>query len=161
MNRLSAFTIAELLVVSILSLISATAAITAIKSFNNNFNDYEADTSTSLQISNTYTLINRDFTNSDNIILDGNFLTLNNSKSKIFYAIEKDRIIRSSNLSEYNKDTLLTGQFSFEAYHKNNRIYIGMIDQLDIQLQKDNTAYNFSFSKNYSAQTLMYGTKTR
>lgn len=163
MKKIAAFTIAELLVVSLLSLICALAAFSTIHSFNYNFKEYQNDTSTSLEIHNLYTQLNRDFYEAKEIIVEEQNLSFVFPQNTINYTISPIHIIRSSDILIHQPDTLFRNDLSFETFYKKTKVSSGRIDQLALQINIEGYSdfFNFSFHKSYSAKSLINGAQNK
>lgn len=159
--KLNGFTIAELMVVSVLSLVCAAAAFSALNVFDTNFRSYESDNAEQLKINNTYTLLQTAFIQSEKIIFEENEIIFRKGSIDVNYRFESTHLIRFSNQSLQKRDTLLTGTFSTKAYWNNSVVDYGPIDQLEVTVQtaKQDQKLSFHFSKDYSAQNLIHGIK--
>jgi len=159
--KLNGFTVAELLVVSVLSLVCAAAAFSAIKVFHVNFKSYENDSSEILKINNIQLQLNRDFIQSKEIVIREKEITFRQDSMNIHYLFKANYIIRYSNKLIQRPDTLLLGDFSTNAYWNNRLTEYGPIDQLDLSVKQENQDQEILlyFSKTYSAQTLIHGIK--
>lgn len=158
-KQLKAFTIAELLVVALLSLLSALAAFSAIANANANFSSYVEESSSSLQKVNAYTLINADNTNCSSVSIQEDVLTFQNPLYQIFYSIDENHIIRYSSQASNLRDTILVGFFSWSTFYNNLPVFQGNVDRIEISgfTPNGHEELKFNFSKPYSAQNLMNG----
>ena len=156
-NRISAFTIMELMVVSVLTAILIGGAITAFQLIDQQFRDYHQQSSTSLNYSSLHTLMQEDISEAIQLeVIEGQKLLLKKDNYDLQYHFESGRIIRQALLPNVRPDTfalqLKQIYFAFRGRQQSE----GPIDLLQCEIQDGLFIYPFTFHKHYSAGDLIH-----
>ena len=152
-RKLPAFTIAELVVVALLSVITVSIGFTALDLISRQFNDYGKDSDRLLVYSDLTRLLNRDFLLCNQIITrTGREVDLYFDSMTISYSLQPDHLLRSSNLPGSLLDTFYLKVSDFYPTFEGQTVSAGWIDYLQIKALIDGRPHDLLFSKTYAAE---------
>lgn len=155
MKKLPAFTVAELLVVAILSLLIASAAFSVIRIFNQQYSTYQADHDRSVELDELYSWLQWDCFNAEKMeIMEGGLIFKFFDKS-ISYQTKDQEIYR-----KIKSENVLLRKFKIKieqinGFLEGKEIDEGMIDEVQIKLIFLEKEISFILRKEYSAKELI------
>lgn len=155
MKKVAAFTVMELLVVAILSLLIAATAFTAISILNKQYRSYETDNRRSAAFNEIYSWLQWDCNNSTRMKIDNEHLVFEYADKTISYHFTQDSIKRW--LVSENK-LLLQNTIKHKNLYtsfRNEQKEMGLIDHFQIDLNLFDKPTQLILSKEYSAKELI------
>lgn len=153
--RLKAYTVMELMVVSMLSVLTVVAAINVIEMFQQQFASYEEDTSIALQLSNLQVLLQEDFFNSNQIERFENSLAFSFPDHTVRYQIDSDFIVREINTSWSKRDTSFLTVENMLTHFNQKEVLKGSVSALQISILHHDRPFLISVQKELDAKNLI------
>lgn len=153
--KLKAYTVMELMVVSMLSVLIVVAAINVIGMFQQQFASYEKDTSMALQLSDLQVLLQEDFFKSNQIERLENNLTFDFPDHTVRYQMESDFIVREINTSWSKRDTMPIAVESMLTYFNQEEILEGSVSGLQISILHNERPFLITIEKELDAKILI------
>ena len=155
--KLKAFTIMELLVVSILSAICAGAVFSGFQVIQQQFLGYERDTKAILEMGAFQVQLEKDFAESVWVYREADGIRMELENYVVFYGLEEEgkKINRQIIVDGYNKETLPFLVRKANCYFEKEEIDAGSVDYIELQLEVDTRLFTFSLKKEYSARQKM------
>ena len=156
-QRIQAFTIMELMVVSVLTAILVGGAIAAFQLIDQQFRDYHQQSSASLNYSALHALMQEDVYMALQLERPGeNELLLKGPDYDLQYYFESNRIIRQALLPDVRADTFALQLKEVRCSFLGQEQFAGPVDQLQCEIQDGLFTYPFTFHKHYSASDLIH-----
>ncbi|MEL6863602.1 MAG: hypothetical protein AAFP19_04245 [Bacteroidota bacterium] len=155
MKSLAAFTIAELLVVSLLSVLTASAAIAAFQIVDTQYEDYAQHTEASLRLNSLHALLYGDFAEAEVVRIENNRLAFDYLSYTIWYSFSEDFLVRRTDQEVQRPDTFWLYPRHLEAHFANQPVEWGRIDRCQFEVMMEEIIFPFHFHKSYSAQDLI------
>jgi hypothetical protein len=153
-KRLPAFTITELIVVALLTILTAAAALQAIHFLNTQFFDYQKDSGVYLKMSQFKTIFGRDFTEAKIVEEKNNTIYMRSEKRQIAYSFEENQVTRELLFEEGYIETFSLNNHTIECSLNKQMVSNGLIDFIAISFDAEEKKHEIIFSKTYSAQEL-------
>jgi len=155
-NKFPAFTIMELMVVSVLTAILVGGAMTAFQLIDQQFRNYHRQSSASLDYSALHALMQEDISEAIQLeVFGGEELLLTGRDYDLQYHFESGRIIRQALLPEVRPDTFALQLKQVHYAFRGQKQYEGPVDHIQYELQDGLFTYPFTFHKHYSAADLI------
>ena len=152
---LKAFTIVELMVVMLLSLIVFGAALTTYQLLYKQFTHYEKISTMGLEMQLLHTFLQQDWNNSQSVNVKNRAVFFKKQPSNIIYHFENEYIVRFIDHAFQKTDTFFIQHQLPLFYFENKPQMEGLIDKMDIQWQLYGKPYETRYQKIYSAEDLM------
>lgn len=149
-EKLKSFTIAELLVVLIITSILSISLYYAFLALSQMLFSYEKNQEEIHEIDSFYAKMKTDIDASQTMLLRGNTLTLALSDKTVYYSINSRNIQRRnpSGIDELEANILAK---SFLSQNEINNGSSVLIDQVKLKLEYKSRIFNWAFSKEYDA----------
>lgn len=156
MKKLKAFTVAELLVVAILSLLVASATFSVIRIFNQQYNSYQKDHELAAELDELYTWLQWDCFNSKWMVYQDGRIYFEFDDKTIFYEFGKNEILRKK-----QSDDLLLRKFKItynkiKGYLNEEETQREIIDEFQLNYMFLNKERILKVKKKYSAKELIF-----
>ncbi len=154
MKRLPGFTIVEVMVVALLSVVTVGLAMAAWRLMEQQYFQYSQETGDALQLGQLQMLLERDFMQSKLVTREDYGLRFSYPGFELLYEFQADRIVRK--LAEGGREDVF--QFppsALEAYFQQVPAEVGTVDYFKFSTQLLEKPVTLAFSKTYSAQELM------
>ncbi len=149
---LAAFTISEMVIVALLSVITVSIGFTALDLIDRQFRDYGSDSQRLLVYSDLTRLLNRDFLLCDRVSARvGSTLDLQYDSMKVSYIQRPDYILRSSSTPGALTDTFYLEVTEFYPTFEEQLVQVGVVDRLRIETLVDGQSQLLLFQKDYAA----------
>lgn len=132
--KLKAFTMTEALVVMLLAVLIALAAFSSLQMMTSMTATTQQESIDYWQIHNGNIILKEDFDDAHSIVIDDNYLSLENKKGSIDYVLEPPYLIRNTTGIESRPDTIVKQISNFTAQYQGTKVDYGWIDQLTIQV---------------------------
>ncbi len=153
-NRIKAFTIMELMVVAVLSIIVVSAALTAYRLLESEYFAYATSTAKSLDLQSLHRLLLEDALQAKAIQQKQQSINFQLPDYELAYYFTSRRIIRQPLLPDVRADTFAVGGL-IKAAQLQDPATEGLINQLTIVLQSDGQEHRLLLDKKYSSEELM------
>ncbi len=152
-TKLPAFTIAELVVVAALSVITVTIGFAALDLISRQVGDYDREGKEALEYSDLTRLLNRDFLLCREVqIQSGGTLQMKFDSLQISYEQRENFILRSASIPGARIDTFYLQVTDFSATFGGELVRRGWVDRLQIQSLINGIPYEMIFAKTYAAE---------
>ena len=151
-KKYKAFTIIELMVVSTLAVITASAAFSAIGIFDKLFSTYQSEVDQELDLQAFQSVFQNDLSNCKRAEVDDNWLIFTNASNAIGYEITSDKITRVLLEPKQILDSLNYSNISFTTFFKNQLVVENIVDQINIQFLDESTQREIIVSKEYDSK---------
>ena len=155
MKRLEAFTIMEVLIVAILSVLIAGAVFSVIQIFNQQYNDYQKDHETSASLDELFSWLQWDCYKAHQMKLQDGDLYFEYAQKTIHYQFEKNKITRSLTHLEKPLSEIFIVTNKVNGFLKKEEKGIGLVDEVKLSVQLFQKENSFTISKEYSAKELI------
>jgi len=155
MTKVKAFTVMELLVVAILSVLIAGSAFSVIRILNQQYNDYENDHRISAEIDELYSWMQWDCYSANRMKIQDGSLVFEYPAKDILYKIEKGGISRV--LSPLNKILLKNSlqHSTIITFLKKEEKEEGLVDYVQLNFLLFGKKTQLTLRKQYSAKELI------
>lgn len=153
-KRLDAFTITELLVVTLLTLVTVVAAFRIIGITNEQYQSYRGDNEVYLKIGQFGTVFNRDFNQAIVIEKKGLSLILHFDNHKILYEFDAAHVTRKLLFEAGREEIFDLTEVTLIGFFNQKEIYDGWIDNVSIGFQLEGKKKLLTFFKTCSAKEL-------
>ena len=152
-NKLPAFTVAELVVVAALSVITVSLGFAALDLIDRQVGDYDREGKEALIYSDLTRLLNRDFLLSREVRLrERETWEMNYDSLQVRYELRDAFLLRSASLAGSRVDTFYLQVTDFSATFGGNVVRVGWIDQLQLGTVINGIPYEMTFAKTYAAE---------
>ncbi len=153
--KLKAYTVMELMVVAMLSVLSVIAAINVMALFQQQFFSYEKDTSTALALSDIHVLLQEDFFKANRIERIGDELVFAFAKHQIHYQVTESFIVREIHTTNIKRDTISIQLESMNTFFDENEVVKGPISEANISIQYEDRFFELAFRKELDASKMI------
>ena len=158
---LKAFTIIELMVVMLLSLIVFGVAATTYRLLYKQFTHYEKVSTIGLEMQLLHTLLQQDCNNSQSMKVRNKAIFFQKTPFDVIYNFENEYIMRFIDNAFQKTDTFFI-QYQLPFFYFENKPQIeGLIDKMEIQWQLYDKPYKVTYHKVYSAEDLITKNKSQ
>lgn len=154
-RSLPAFTIMELMVVALLSVILVSTALTAFRLIESQYIDYLASTEESLDLQQLHRLLLEDAQSAQTISREATQLVFQFPTHQLQYQFTTDQTIRQVLISGVRADTFAIGGIFGAMQWQGIPQTKGPIDQLQISLKTKTQSHPVLLNKLYSAEERM------
>lgn len=152
-KKLAAFTLIELIVGMVVSLIVGSAALLAYMLLFKQFEQYRTDSSKLEEIYELGTLLREDIYWSETMVKEGDALVLSFPSHQFHYIFNDHNILR---LTPWRKDTFDLKLVRYKMQFDEQEIYENQtVDFLSLEFQNNNIELNATYTKEYTADLLM------
>ena len=155
MKRLRAFTLVEVMVVSLLTVVTVGLAMTAWHLMEQQYIQYGKETGDALQLGQLQMLLEKDFMQSKLVTKEDFGLRFSYPQFELRYEFREDRIVRKLAEEGSREDVFRFGVTGWEAYFRQVPIEAGTTDYLKLSTTMLEQPVSLAFSKTYSAQELI------
>lgn len=156
---LKAFTLLELLVVMVLSMILTTIAFNAYLIMQRQYVSYKNRQHKILDVQVLSTLLVKDVQSEGLLKKDGQQLIFYQPSHDVVYEFEENKILRSQQTLIKNVDTFFFEYKRLSPYFQSKIVDNGLIDSLVLSVDFWGTNQQLIFKKNYSSMELIKGEK--
>ena len=154
MRKLKAFTITELMVVALLTIVTAGLAMTAWQIMQQQYLQYGSETEQALQLGQLRMLLERDFTQARTVVKEKSTLRFTYPQHQIIYRFENKKVARHLEGSQ-RSDSFPFRVENWEAYFQKLPVDLGTTDFVRLQTRLFEQPVSLVFSKTYSSDELM------
>ncbi len=159
MQKLKAYTLIEVIVTLLLSVIIIGAAITGYSLINEQFRIFDISTKQSLDILQFNAMMKTDIDRCEAIFYENEQLVLKQKNNVIIYRFEENKVFRNEQSVAYeeeiNSKEIDLNIIKVETYFEGEIQYFGIIDRFTLQINNFGEPRILPYSKKYSAVQLM------
>lgn len=155
MKKLAAFTITELMVVSLLGTVCAAAAFTGLQVIQDQYFSYEKESNRILELGELQRQLQADVLLASEVYREEEGIGLSLPHHEIHYVLGEQSLDRVVALDGVRKKTFPLQITAIQSYFKGERIEEGKLDFFKMTLLYDAAECSLSFEKNYSAREKM------
>ena len=153
---LKAFTIIELMVVSVLSTVCVAAGFTAFQIIEREFWVYNENASMSIEVSALNSLLQRDCMQSEFVTYEESMIVFQKPKYDLVYQFGEAKIIRQVLIEGVLADTFNLSPIKVYASYQNVPTDNGVVDKIKLEtIAANGEIFKFLINKQYSAQQLI------
>ncbi len=153
--KLKAFTITELMVVSVLGTICAGAVFTGFEVIQQQYFSYEKETAQMLALGELERQLETDVMDAYRITREPKGLKMEMVDYAIFYTFQADKIFRSSSIAGHRKKEFPFPVKNIRSHFELEAIDIGLLDFIEIEVEVEALPVVFALHKMYSAKQKM------
>lgn len=159
MQKLRAYTLIEVIITLLLSVIIIGAAITGYTLINGQFRIFDNSTEQSLDILQFDIMMKMDIDRCDAIFFENEQLILKRKNNAIIYSFEEDKIFRNEQLDEYvdeiERKTVDLTILEIETYFEGEIQDFGITHKFTLKINNFGEPRILPYSKKYSSVQLM------
>ncbi len=155
MTRLPAFTIMEVMVTALLSVITVGIALSAWQIIERQFSQYSQETEEALSVGQLNMLLQRDFLQCSQAVREEDALRFSFPAYEVLYLLEAERIVRKLANGDGRDDVFNFAPVVWSTAFRGQEVLAGPIDFAAIQVLWFEKPMDMAFSRTYSAKELM------
>lgn len=153
--KLKAFTITELMVVSVLSTICAGAVFSGLEVIQQQYFFYEKETEQLLEVGELERQLEMDMMDAYSISREVEGLRMEMENYDVFYSIKEEEISRTVILEGVRKKSFPFRVKNIRSHFESEQIDIGVLDYLELEIEVEALPVVFAIQKTYSAKQKM------
>lgn len=155
--KIKAFTLLELLVVMVLTIIVTAIAFNAYLIMQQQYISFKSRQNKVLDFQFFNTVLAKDFQSEGLIKRDGQQVIFYQPVHNIIYDFDENKILRSQQTITKNKDTISFDHKGFKTYFQSDIVNKGLIDSMVLSIDFFRTSQQLIFKKKYSSEELIKG----
>ena len=155
--KLKAFTLLELLVVMVLTIILTSVAFNAYLIVQQQYVQFKKTQNQALEYQTFNTLLIKDFQSEGLIKKEGRRLIFYKPETNVVYDFDKFKILRRNSIHSESPDIIPFGYNTLYTYFQSEVVHEGLVDSLVLSLTFFETDQQMIFKKIYSSEELIKG----